>query len=33
MYRADTGARLPITAPDGRAAGDHLILGTVQVVK
>jgi len=27
MYRADNGARLPI------GDGDHLILGTVQIVK
>ncbi len=33
MYRADTSARLPITAPGGRSAGDHLILGTVRVVQ
>ncbi len=32
MYRADTGARLPITTPAGRNVGDHLILGSVQVV-
>ncbi len=33
MYRADTSARLPITTPEGRIVGDHLIVGTVQVVK
>ncbi len=31
MYRADNGARLPITAPDGRSVGDRLIVGTVVV--
>ncbi|MBM3134452.1 MAG: hypothetical protein FJZ89_04020, partial [Chloroflexi bacterium] len=33
MYRADTGQRLPIFAADGRALGDRLLLGPVQVVK
>jgi mannosyltransferase len=33
MYRADTGQRLPIFAAGGRAPGDRLLLGPVQVVK
>ncbi len=31
MYRADNGARLPITAPGGKVIGDHLILGAVRI--
>jgi len=33
MYRADTGQRLPIFTAWGRASGDRLLLGPVQVVK
>ncbi|MBI4789439.1 MAG: glycosyltransferase family 39 protein [Chloroflexi bacterium] len=33
MYRADNGARLPMVAPDGQSVGDHLVIGTVQVLK
>lgn len=31
MYRADSGARLPIFSREGKPLGDHLTLGTVRV--
>jgi 4-amino-4-deoxy-L-arabinose transferase-like glycosyltransferase len=33
MYRADNGARLAMRSQDGQPVGDHLILGTLQIVK
>lgn len=33
MYRADNGARLLLASQDGQPAGDHWIVGSVQIVK
>jgi hypothetical protein len=31
LYDAATGQRLPVTGPDGAAAGDFVRLGTVRI--
>ncbi len=33
LYRADSGARLPILGRDGQAMGDHIILSSVRMLK